>query len=262
MATNPNFHTALMGFQKAEVLDCLNRMASEIDTYASRQEAADKSVASMKTEIQNLTQRLETLTEENYNLESANARLRKENFEFDAAKVSRDVHDKVLEENQALKEKLEALEGSEAAVKLLEEENADLKRQLAEIKKQFEDSAGLRQECERLQEELAAAQEKRKAVQEALISAQWMGELVLKDAREEADRVTNQARLEANQTIEEGQKRVDALQACYDRMLLDTGKLKSELIDLYRRHLALLAEIPGSGEVPVLIDAGLETVEE
>ena len=48
MAINPTFHTALMGYQKAEVLDCLNRMASEIDTYASRQEAADKTIASMK----------------------------------------------------------------------------------------------------------------------------------------------------------------------------------------------------------------------
>ena len=110
MAINPTFHTALMGYQKAEVLDCLNRMASEIDTYASRQEAADKTIASMKAEIQNLTQRMENLTEENYNLESANAQLRKESFDFDAAKVARDVHEKVLAENQALKEKLEARE--------------------------------------------------------------------------------------------------------------------------------------------------------
>ena len=262
MAINPTFHTALMGFQKAEVLDCLNRMASEIDTYASRQEAADKTIASMKAEIQNLTQRMENLTEENYNLESANAQLRKESFDFDAAKVARDVHEKVLAENQALKEKLEAREDADAQAQTLAQENAQLKEQLAAIRKQYEDTASLRQECDRLRGEIATAEEQRRAVQDALISAQRMGQIVLKEAKDEANRVTTQARQEAEQTRDEAQKRVDALQASYDRMLMDTGKMKSELIELYRRHLALLAEIPGQGEVPVLEDAGLVTVEE
>ena len=41
---------------------------------------------------------------------------------------------------------------------------------------------------------------------------------------------------------------------------MDTSKMKSELIDLYRRHLSLLAEIPGAGDVPALEAEILETV--
>lgn len=262
MAYNPNFHTSFMGFQKAEVLDCLNRMAAEIDTYVSRQEAADKTIASMKAEIQNLTQRMETLTEENYNLESANAQLRKENFDYDAAKVPRDIHEKVLAENQALKEKLEAQQSAGEEARSLARENAQLREQLEEIRKQYEETSDLRQECDRLRGEIEAAEDQRRAVQDALISAQRMGQIVLREAREEADRVTTQARQDADQTIDDARRRVDALQGTYDRMLMDTSKMKRELIDLYRRHLALLAEIPGGGEVPVLEEAGLETVGE
>ena len=256
----PNFRSAVMGFNKMDVTDFLTRMDSEMEIAESRQEAADKTITSMRAEIQNLTRRMETLTEDNCQLESANAQLRKN--AYDDTKVDRDVHEKVLSENQALKEQVAVLEKGSGEVPKLEAENARLRQQLAELTEKCEAAAGLRQECERLRRELAGADEQRKSIQDALISAQRMSQIVLGEAREEADRITSEARQTADQTIEEAQQRNEALQASYDRMLVDTSKMKSELIELYRRHLALLAEIPGAGDVPVLEEETLETVEE
>ena len=74
--------------------------------------------------------------------------------------------------------------------------------------------------------------------------------------------MVSKAEEDAQELITRAQQRNDDLQESYDRMLLDTGKMKSELIELYRRHLALLAEIPGSAEVPALEEDILETVAE
>lgn len=267
----PNFRNAFMGYNKVDVTDFLTRTESEMEIAESRQAAADKTIASMRTEIQGLTRRLETLTEDNCQLESANAQLRRD--AFDDTKVDRDVHEKVLSENQTLKDKIEALENGSAELPELEAENARLRQQLAELQEKFDATQSLRQECENLRKEIAAAEEQRKTIQDALISAQRMSQIVLSEAREEADRVTAEAREEADrvtteaqqtadQTLTEARQRNEALQASYDRMLMDTGKMKSELIELYRRHLALLSEIPGAGEVPVLEEEALEVVEE
>lgn len=258
----PNFRSAFMGFHKADVVDYLGRMESELEMYSSRLAAADKTVVTLRNDMQNLNARLEILTEENYQLETSNTQLRKEAYDYDASRVDADVHQKVLEENRELKEKLAALEGKPEEAQRLREENAQLQELLTSLTEKYNATASLRQECENLRAEIAAAEDQRKTIQDALISAQRMREIVLSEARTEAERVTSEAQQSASQTLEEARQRNQALQASYDRMLMDTGKLKSELIELYRRHLALLAEIPGKGEVPALEEEVLETVAE
>lgn len=246
MATKlPNFRGSLMGFHKGDVMDYLTRMETEMEMYVDRLAAADKTMAAMKSDMQTLNRRLEALTEENCRLETGNAQLRKEACEYDNSRVGGDVHQRVLDENRELKDRLEQLE-----------------QQIAELTGQLADSEALREACEALRAEVSTAQKERKSVQDALISAQRMGQIVIDEARQEAERITAEARQAAGKTLSEARQRNDALQASYDRMLMDTGKMKSELIELYRRHLALLAEIPGRGEVPVLEEEVLETVGE
>jgi len=43
---------------------------------------------------------------------------------------------------------------------------------------------------------------------------------------------------------DEAEKKCDNLQQAYDRILLDVTKFKSELMDMYRRHMELLAALP------------------
>ena len=190
----PDFHSALLGFSKAEVLDFLAELETEKENGESRQAAADQTIATLRQENEALKKQLEEQSSENSRLAT---------------------------ENQAL-----------------------------------------RQESGELRDRLTGVEAQGESIQEALVSAQRMSRIVLTEAQEEADRVTIQAKNTATKTLEEAKKRNDALQASYDRMLLDTGKMKSELIDLYRRHLALLAEIPGQGQVPVLEEEVLETVGE
>lgn len=190
----PEFHSALLGFNKTEVLDFLAELDTEKESGESRQEAADRTITSLRQENEELKRRLEELSSENGRLDTENQELRRGSGE--------------------------------------------------------------------LRDRLASMEEQGASIQDALVSAQRMSRIVLTEAQEEASRVTTEAKNIATQTLEDAKKRNDALQASYDRMLLDTGKMKSELIDLYRRHLALLAEIPGQGQVPVLEEEVLETVEE
>lgn len=321
-AKTPNFRSAIMGFNKMDVTDYLARSESEMEILHGRQVAADKTIESMKGEIHNLTRRLEILTDENCQLESANAQLRQTAFAYNDSKVELDVHEKALAEIRELKEKLAQAEkraASEAEVreKLIrdaaaEEENrkqleqkavaeaearvilekkaaaeaeareilekkvaaeaearekltaeiAVLNSNAADNTQKMESVEGLQKECESLRATVAALEKERKSVQDALISAQRMCEIVLQEAREKADSLVSKAEEDAQELITRAQQRNDDLQESYDRMLLDTGKMKSELIELYRRHLALLAEIPGSAEVPALEEDILETVAE
>ena len=290
----PHFRNAVMGFNKAEVTDFLTRMDSEIEIYESRQAAADKTIGSMKNEIQSLTRRLEMLTEDNCRLETANTQLRQQVYEYDDTKVSAEDHQKVMDENRELKERLAQLEedatGDDQAeeIQCLTRENQELEQKADALTRELEalrqENQTLRQECESLRANRNTSEEDLKSIQDALVSAQRMSQIVIGEAREEAQRLTSQAQQEAEtlttqarqeaealtsqahqeatETLEDARQRNAALQASYDRMLMDTGKMKSELSELYRRHLALLAEIPGQGDVPVLEAEVLETVGE
>ena len=268
--TMPNFRSSMMGYNKSDVTAFLTRTESEMETFESRQAAADKTIASMKGEIQTLTRRLEVLTEENCNLESSNAELRKAAYDYDENFVAADEHQKVLTENSDLKAQLDLwkkkAEEEPKAEKLqqLLRENEELRQANAALKKELEsgkaDYEALQTECSELRSTASSTEKDLKAIQDALISAQRMSEIVMSEARAEAERLTEQAQQSAAQTLDEAQQRNLALQQSYDRMLMDTSKMKSELIDLYRRHLALLSEIPGQEEVPLLEDIVLETV--
>lgn len=279
----PHFRSAVMGFNKTEVSDFLARMDSEIEIYESRQAAADKTIGSMKNEIQSLTRRMEILTEDNCRLENANNQLRQQVYDYDDAKVSAEDHQKVLEENRELKERLAQLEEEkatderEAEIQRLTQENQELSRKAESLARELEalrqENGSLHRENETLRASGNTSQEDLKSIQDALVSAQRMSQIVIGEAREEAQRLTaqahqeaealtSQAQQEATHTLEDARQRNEALQACYDRMLMDTSKMKCELIELYRRHLALLAEIPGQGDVPVLEAEALETVGE
>ena len=273
----PNFRSSIMGFNKMEVIDFMSRMESEMELYERRQTSADKTIASMKGEIQDLTRRMEILTDENRRLETSNAQLRQTASDGDDTKVAADVYQKALDEITELKAKLSGLEQKANAEpedqQQLTLENEALKQKVEQLTEELKSIAPLREEYDALRADANATEKERKEIQDALISAQRMSKIVIGEAREEAERVTAQARQEAealalqaqqaaSQTLAEAQQRNDALQASYDRMLMDTSKMKSELIDLYRRHLALLAEIPGTGEVPMLEEEALETVGE
>ena len=312
----PNFHGAFMGYNKEEVTDFLNRMNSELEIYDSRQTAAEKTIASLKSEIQTITNRASELAEENCQLETTLSKMRQDKFDYNNEKgltmeqqeklrteigaltqknAELEAHQEELtqklanleqaagekqrleQENEALRKTLETLEDTvqnhAQEKKCLQQENEQLRTQLEKLTQELSQGEGLRTECADLRETVNLWQQERDAVRDALISAQRMGEMVLAeartnarqleaDAKQSAEQTMEQARQSAAQTLEEARVRNEALQASYDRMLMDTSKMKSELIDLYRRHLALLAEIPGQAEVPALEAVVLEAVGE
>lgn len=258
----PNFHSSLFGYSREEVAAYLSDLDARRAKAEGRQEAADKTISSLREDVKEKNRLLEQAADEKDRLEAQIAELKQQLTENVQAEISPEEHRRVLEENRSLRQQLEEKERREADFADREKEKASLKAELEELKQKYEATAQLRQECDKLRKQMEELEAQRQTVQDALISAQRMGKIVVNEAQQEAERITCQAREAADQTLEESRQRNEELQASYDRMLLDTSKMKSELIALYRRHLALLAQIPGEGTVPVLEEENLVTVKD
>ena len=255
-----NFRTAIMGYHKTDVAELLADLESQRENAEARQEAADKTIASLRQELEKSAKDAEALTQENARLKTENEALQKRVSGYEQTNVTLEEFQVMTEENRRYEGQLEELDVLRKRVENLAQQNGKLKEDYVALRQKYEDTASLRQECDKLRVQLAEREEQSQAIQDALVSAQRMGKIVVSEAQQEADRLTTQAKQTATQTLEESRKRNAALQASYDRMLMDTSKMKTELIDLYRRHLALLSEIPGKGDVPALEEEILETL--
>lgn len=255
-----NFRSAIVGYNKTDVAELLADLEAQRESAEARQTAADRTIASMREELDGLAGKVETLTAENTRLEADNAAMHSRLSGYAETNVTPEEYRILSEETRHLREQLEEAEPLKGRVESLLKENARLKEDYLALQRKYDATADLRQRCEKLQARITEQEAQRDTIQDAIVSAQRMGKIVVNEAQQEADRLTTQAQQTAARTLEESQKRNDALQASYDRMLMDTSKMKSELIDLYRRHLSLLAEIPGAGDVPALEAEILETV--
>lgn len=82
------------------------------------------------------------------------------------------------------------------------------------------------------------------AVQEALQKVQDMSNRVMGEAGRKAEQIRARAQDDAAAMIGQAQARTDAMQQEHDRILTDAATLKQELMEMYRRHLAVLATFP------------------
>lgn len=220
------FRTAMMGYQKADVDDYVARAESELDIQEKRREKWENEIEKQKKEIQSLNNILESERSERQDLQEKLIQMKRE------MESLREQLDKETKKNDALQNEYEDYQkrmGEEGAdPKIIQEAFLNAQRMGDIVIKEAQ------QEALDIREK--AFQEKQKQEEE--------GRKLVEDARAEARRITEEAKLEALRVTEEAEDRCDSLQKEYDRILMDVTGFKSEMMDMYRTHMELLAALP------------------
>lgn len=209
------FHTALFGYQKAEVDDYVARAESELDIQEKRQENWDTDIENQKKEIERLKNILEAERNEKQML------LDKQN------RMQREMETIQEELFQSLK-KMKALEKEyEDYRNKMEEEGTDPKI---------------------IQDAILSAQRMSDIV---IGEAQQKAHDILDEAEqdknqkaEEGRQIIENAQNKAKQATDTAEIKCVKLQKEYDRILLDVTGFKAELMKMYRKHMEMLAELP------------------
>lgn len=177
---------------------------------------------------------------------------------------------------QKLAELNETLDAERAEKQTLIEEHATIKSEAEALRVKLQDAddekAKMKQDMDELRLNVNTSDADPKTIQTAILSAQRMSEILIEEANQkaeeirkaaEADRLESEAagrqaveaaEQEALRVTEEAEKKCDNLQLAYDRILLDVTRFKSELMDMYRRHMELLAALPEKTTEPECIE--------
>ena len=82
------------------------------------------------------------------------------------------------------------------------------------------------------------------SIRSALLSAQRMGDAVVRDANAEAERIVAQAKTDAEKEAAALQTTIRQYEAELERMKKEISDFKANMLSLYKEHLALLKTIP------------------
>lgn len=133
------------------------------------------------------------------------------------------------------------------------------------LQEQKDAQARLRLELKQLRDAAAESDHDPQTIKDAILNAQRMAKIIVKEANSEADALRTQAdadyaaaqketeimiqqrNAEADDLIAAAQQKCEELQQDYDHILMDISGFKAEMIGLYRRHLELLYKLPDNG---------------
>ena len=216
----PQFHGALLGYNKAEVDDYVARTESELEIQDNRQNKWEKQVADLNEEIKRLNSRIDAERDEKQSLANKNERLSKVITELEEEiQTEKQAKTKLEKEVAELQEKLDT---SDVNPKTIQDAIISAQR-MGEI---------VISEANQKAEEILNQAEMLKQMQEEA------GRKAIRDAEAEADRVR-----------EASERKCAQLQQDYDRILLDVTGFKAELMKMYRKHMEMLAALPEK-EIP------------
>ncbi len=103
------------------------------------------------------------------------------------------------------------------------------------------------------------------SIRSALLSAQRMGDAVVRDAKADAERIVADAKVNAEKEAAALQGTIRRYEAELERLKNEISDFKANMLSLYKDHLALLKTIPDvKAEVPAEVPAAapVVTVEE
>ncbi|MBU5679470.1 DivIVA domain-containing protein [Blautia sp. MSJ-9] len=101
-----------------------------------------------------------------------------------------------------------------------------------------------------------------KTIQDAILNAQRMSEMIVTEANQKAEEIKNETELfhqeqeriarqivedakkEAHNIISTAETKFESLQRDYNSALLDVSKFKTELLNMYHKHIKLLDSLP------------------
>ncbi|NLL92196.1 MAG: DivIVA domain-containing protein [Ruminococcaceae bacterium] len=131
----------------------------------------------------------------------------------------------------------------------------DVKAFLRKIAEQIEASerekSALISEKSSLQEQMLVLADKieeyrknESSLSSVLLSAQKLGDDIVREAEENAEIIINEAKLKGEDILKEANDKVLIEQAELERMQNEVSKFRNEMISMYRSHLELISMIP------------------
>lgn len=88
-------------------------------------------------------------------------------------------------------------------------------------------------------------------IRTALLSAQKMGDAVVKEAKLKADQIVSEANGKAAQIERIARREIADEQAKLDALKAEVTDFKTQLLSIYRQHLELISSLPGEQAEPV-----------
>ena len=85
-------------------------------------------------------------------------------------------------------------------------------------------------------------------LQNALINAERMKESLLAEARQTGEILLRDAQQKADKLLENANRKVAAEQQTYQRMQQEVAKFKTQMLDIYKTHLAVISALPDEAD--------------
>ncbi|MEG0899731.1 MAG: DivIVA domain-containing protein [Oscillospiraceae bacterium] len=130
---------------------------------------------------------------------------------------------------------------TEAVDKYLEEVATEMSKCLSE-KKDLETKIGI------LAEKLEEYKNDEDSLRVALLSAQRLGDSVIKEAKSKADSIVREATVKAERLAETTQKQIEKEHISLLKLQKEVGSFKNRLMAIYKQHLELINALPATSE--------------
>lgn len=82
------------------------------------------------------------------------------------------------------------------------------------------------------------------SIRSALLSAQRMGDSIVREANEKAAKILAEAQAQAESVTSDAKTGIQSYQNELDRMKAEVASFKASILSLYKEHLSILKEIP------------------
>lgn len=282
-AEGRKFGNSLMGYNKKAVDEYIAVLESEIEIVNKQMEKREKEIKELRASVDKMQNQTDANRSESENLLDDNKALRARIEELegqlweqrDEMTRSSEMMRKAEQANaehaefaeRAEREREELLE----RVRRAERKNAALLERAEHAEQEREEMAERakreRAEQERKAKEAKESMDDPQTIRDAILSAQRMSNIIVSEAKEKAETIRREvederakvqldiqhqldaANTETDQMIAAAERKCSDLQLHYDKILLDVSGFKSEMIDLYRKHLELLYKLPDNGKI-------------
>ena len=124
----------------------------------------------------------------------------------------------------------------------------DVQPFLNELASQIEalhgEKADLQKKLEILAEKIEQYREDEDSLRSALIGAQKLGDSVVRDAKRKAESIIAQATRKSEEMLSDAQASINREASALNKMQVEVAKFKAQILNMYKRHIELIQEIP------------------
>ena len=102
----------------------------------------------------------------------------------------------------------------------------------------------LNKKMEVLADKLVEYRNEEDSIRTALLSAQRLGDSIVREAKQKSELMLEDARIKADKVLENAQREISDEQLEFQRVQQEVADFKSQLLTMYRQHLSLIDLLP------------------